>query len=245
MEGIGVQKQGRETEKDYGTGVAEEDSMDNSRQSLSAPATPSLGEVERGFPPQRLSDQSEPKIKRDERGYFIMTISENVKIHFEDYYQFLELIADRCVRTQSDAVSKSESIPETHGESIAHNRAERIILDLLMRTILSFYSDRHNLGVIMTPWCFGTVVLEKVEMLRDRIGRGDAAHLDVGEYPYDVVRYIDEIRVAVLLNVMKFPPKAFAMRWQYSELVRRYSTTLTNVTTSLQSILDIMKKHDQ
>jgi hypothetical protein len=45
------------------------------------------------------------------------------------------------------------------------------------------------------------------------------------------------------MEVLEFPPKAFAMRWQYTELIRRYSSALSNVTTSLQTILDMMKKH--
>ncbi|HEX9749830.1 MAG TPA: hypothetical protein VGB22_00880 [candidate division Zixibacteria bacterium] len=208
-----------------------------------SPAAPALGNLQRGFPPHRLDNQSEPKIRKDGRGYYIMTISENLKVYFEDHYNFLELIADRCAQLLNEAAVRIDAIPATHAETLAFCRARRIILDLLMRTIRSFYSDGHNLGVIMTPWCFGTVVLEKVEMLRDRISRGDASHLDVGDFPYDVVRYIDEIRVQVLMEVLEFPPKAFAMRWQYTELIRRYSSALSNVTTSLQTILDMMKKH--
>jgi hypothetical protein len=111
------------------------------------------------------------------------------------------------------------------------------------RNVRSFYSDRHNLGVIMTPWCFGTVILEKVELMRDRISRGEVANADVGEYPFDVVRYIDEIKTSVLMDIFEFPPKAFAMRWQYTELIKRYSSALTNVTTSLQNILELMKNY--
>jgi len=154
-------------------------------------------------------------------------------------------MGSRTARVMAENEAKITDVDKVHQETLAYHRARRIILDLTMRTVRSFYSDRHNLGVIMTPWCFGTVVLEKVEMLRDRIARGDASHLDIGEYPYDVVRYINEIRVPVLMEVLDFPPKAFSMRWQYTELVRRYSNALTNVTTSLQSILDMMKKHGQ
>ncbi|MBI5868418.1 MAG: hypothetical protein HZB43_09050 [candidate division Zixibacteria bacterium] len=44
-----------------------------------------LATCERGFPPSRLANQSEPKVKKDGRGYFIMTLSENIKVYFEDY----------------------------------------------------------------------------------------------------------------------------------------------------------------
>ena len=202
-----------------------------------------LGGLERGFPPARLTLQSEPKIKQDGRGHFILTISENIQVYFEDYYQFLELLAERSAAELSEITAKMEECRPDQEETMAFLRARRLIVAMLLKTVRSFYSDRHNLGVIMTPWCFGTVVLEKVEMFRDRIARGEAAQADVGEYPYDVVCYINEIRVSVLMDILEFPPKAFAMRWQYTELVKRYSSALTNVTTSLQNILDMMKKH--
>lgn len=202
-----------------------------------------LGDVERGFPQTRLEFQREPKVKRDERGFYIMTLSENIKVYFDDYYQFLELIADRCGAELSHVEAGSGVCDTRHPESLAYFRARRLIVELVLKNVRAFYTDRHNLGVIMTPWCFGTVILEKVELLRDRIARGESTGGDVGEYPYDVVRYIDEIKTKVLMDIFDFPPKAFAMRWQYTELIKRYSTALANVTTSLQNILELMKNY--
>lgn len=202
-----------------------------------------MADLERGFPTSRLENQREPKVKHDERGYYIMTLSENIKVYFEDYYQFLEIIAARCQANLTQIEESFASTPADHTESLAYFRARRLVVDLVHRNVRSFYSDRHNLGVIMTPWCFGTVILEKVELLRDRISRGEVANADVGDFPYDVVRYIDEIKTGVLMDIFEFPPKAFAMRWQYTELIKRYSTALSNVTTSLQSILELMKNY--
>ncbi|MBI3873020.1 MAG: hypothetical protein HY304_08110 [candidate division Zixibacteria bacterium] len=202
-----------------------------------------FGDLERGFPTSRLDSQREPKVKKDERGFYIMTLSENLKVYFEDYYQFLELLAARCERDLDTLALSINSCTSDHSESLSYFRARRIIIELALKNVRSFYSDRHNLGVIMTPWCLGTVMLEKVELLRDRLARGEATHADVGDYPYDVVRYIDEIRTRVLMDIFDFPPKAFAMRWQYTELIKRYSTALANVTTSLQNILELMKNY--
>jgi hypothetical protein len=210
---------------------------------IAPPALSSMADLERGFPTSRLENQREPKVKHDERGFYIMTLSENIKVYFEDYYQFLEIIAARCQDNLSQLEESFVNTPADHTESLAYFRARRLVVDLVHRNVRSFYSDRHNLGVIMTPWCFGTVILEKVELLRDRISRGEVANADVGDYPYDVVRYIDEIKTSVLMDIFEFPPKAFAMRWQYTELIKRYSTALSNVTTSLQSILELMKNY--
>jgi len=202
-----------------------------------------LADLERGFAPSRLEHQREPKVKKDERGYFMMTLSENIKVYFEDYYQLLELLADRSSRELERLNTAFESCPPDHPESLSFYRARRIIVDLVLKNVRMFYSDRNNLGVVMTPWCLGTVMLEKVELVRDRIARGELTTVDVGEYPYDVVRYIDEIRTKSLMDIFDFPPKAFAMRWQYTELIKRYSQALTNVTTSLQNILELMKNY--
>lgn len=204
-----------------------------------------LATCERGFPPSRLANQSEPKVKKDGRGFYIMTLSENIKVYFEDYYQFLELLGAKCSIELDRLRIKIDTCPATHPETLAYYRARRIIVELLFKNIRSFYSDRQNLGVIMTPWCFGTVILEKVEMYRDRLSRGEVSHQDVGEYPYDVIRYMDEIHATVLMDIFEFPPKAFSMRWQYSELIRRYSDVLSNVTTSLQNILHLVKSYSQ
>ncbi|MEW5701348.1 MAG: hypothetical protein AB1792_03870 [Candidatus Zixiibacteriota bacterium] len=202
-----------------------------------------FGDAERGFSPSRLENQREPKVKKDERGHYIMTLSENLKVYFEDYYQFLELLAARC---QQDLAHTQELLagcgPE-HAETLSYCRARRIIVDLVLKNVRVFYAERHNLGVVMTPWCLGTVMLEKVELVRDRIARGELTSVDVGEYPYDVVKYIDEIRTKTLMDIFDFPPKAFALRWQYTELIKRYSQALTNVTTSLQNILELMKNY--
>ena len=199
----------------------------------------------RGFPSHWLERQSEPKIGKDEKGYFIYTVSENVKVYFEEYYQFLEKIERRCDSELLALEQKLGQIPPNRTETLAYYRARKIILDLLLKNILSFYSDSANLGVIMTPWCFGTVILEKVEIYKDRIARGEANDADTGDFPYYVLRYIDEIYKITLLEIFEFPEKAFSVRWQYSELLKRYSQVLSNVTASLQSILFLAKNQNQ
>ncbi len=199
----------------------------------------------RGFPPHWLERQSEPKIGKDEKGHFIYTISENVKVYFEEYYQFLEKIERKCDSELLGLAMKLSQTSPNRSETLAYYRARKIILDLLLKNILSFYSDSGNLGVIMTPWCFGTVILEKVEIYRDRIARGEANDADTGDFPYYVLRYIDEIYKTTLLEMFEFPEKAFSVRWQYSELLKRYSQVLSNVTASLHSILFLAKNQNQ
>jgi len=95
--------------------------------------------------------------------------------------------------------------------------------------------------VVMTPWCFGTVILEKVEVYRDRLSKGEVDDPNIPEYPYYVIKYMDEIYRATLLEIFGFPEQAFQMRWQYSELLKRYSKVLTDITGSLQSVIRSVK----
>ncbi len=136
-----------------------------------------------------------------------------------------------------------ETSPE-FTETIAFFRAKLVIADLLLRNVRRFYTDGANLGIIMTPWCFGTVLLEKIEVYRDRISKGEVSDPNIAEYPYYVVNYIDEIYKMTLLELFDFPEKAFQMRWQYSELLKKYSKILTSITTSLNSVMTTIKNYN-
>lgn len=200
-------------------------------------------EIKRGFPAKRLSGQIEPRVKQDDGGAFIYTVSENIKVYFEDYYQFLEQVENRALADLQDVKAKLAALGEEQAEMTAYLFARRAILKVLLKTLYDFYSDSKNFGVIMTPWCFGTVVLEKVENYRERLSRGDVEAEELPDYPYDVVRYLDEIHRKVLLDLFQFPEQAFAMRWQYSELLKRYSKALSGITNSLHSVMMLVKSY--
>ena len=108
---------------------------------------------ERGFPQERLERFSEPKIKKDDKGFYIMTLSENVKVYIEDFYVFLEELWDRVRSRLEDTDRKLSDTDSTLEETTSFYRSQRIIFNILLRTIKSFYTDGSNLGVIMSPWC--------------------------------------------------------------------------------------------
>jgi hypothetical protein len=195
----------------------------------------------RGFSTERLESVQEPKVRRDEKGFYIMTLSEKSKVYFEDFYKFMEMTYEKSLKEKERLDNKITEMTEDKTELIAYYRARTIIIELLLRTIRRFYTDGSNLGVIMTPWCFGTVMLEKVEVYRDRLGKGEVQDAHIGAYPYDVIRYIDEIYKSTLLELFDFPEQAFQMRWQYSELLKRYSRMLTDITSSLNSVIKSVK----
>lgn len=198
---------------------------------------------ERGFSQEKLMSTREPKVCKDQDGYYLMSLSENTKVYFEDFYTFLEKTDERITVLKESVRLKLDSVPESCSETIAYYRSKLVIIDVIERTIRRFYSDSANLGVIMSPWCFGTVVLEKVEVYRDRLARGDVHDPNVPNYPYYVIKYLDETYTATLLEIFDFPQTAFQMRWQYSELLKKYSKILSNITVSLQSVLMTIKSH--
>ncbi|HWR82512.1 MAG TPA: hypothetical protein VN285_04355 [Candidatus Deferrimicrobium sp.] len=201
------------------------------------------GRFHRGFSLQRLTTSKEPRVHQDDKGYFVMSLSENAKVYFEDFYCFLE---STYVKVCAERLALDQKLTETSAgmcETAAYYRARGVVVDLLMRTIVRYYTDGSNLGVIMTPWCFGTVVLEKIEVYRDRLSKGEVQDPNIPDYPYYVIRYLDEIYKAALLELFDFPEKAFQMRWQYSELLKRYSKILTEISHSLQSVLLTIKSY--
>lgn len=199
---------------------------------------------QRGFSTRRLTERPEPRVRQDERGHYVMSLSENTKVYLEDFYRFLETTYNRAKNERQMLDEKIVQLNgDDYGETLAYYRARGVIVDLLMKTIVRFYTDGVNLGVIMSPWCFGTVMLEKVEVYRERLGKGEVADQNVPEYPYYVIRYVEEIYKAALLELFDFPEKAFEMRWQYSELLKKYSKILSNITGSLNSVLSMIKNY--
>ncbi len=170
-----------------------------------------------------------------------MSLSENAKVYFEDFYSFLELTYAKAAADRQALSRKLDEADPSRAEALSYYRAKAVVIDLLLRTIIRFYTDGANLGVVMTPWCFGTVMLEKIEYYRDRLGKGEITDPNVPDYPYYVIKYMDEIYKVTLLELFDFPEKAFQMRWQYSELLKRYSKMLSEITSSLQSVLMTVK----
>ncbi len=195
----------------------------------------------RGFSTERLESIAEPKVHRDEKGFYILTLSEQSKVYFDDFYAFLETTYDRALNEKEMVQTKLAATDAGKTELMAFYRARTVIIDLLLKTIRRFYTDGSNLGVIMTPWCFGTVMLEKIEVYRERLSKGEVQDANIIDYPYYVIRYIDEIYKATLLELFDFPEQAFQMRWQYSELLKRYSKMLTDITSSLNSVIKSVK----
>ncbi|MCB2231038.1 hypothetical protein KQH82_10020 [bacterium] len=195
----------------------------------------------RGFSEERLAKGTEPRVRHDENGHYIMSLSENAKVYFEDYYGFMENTYRRAAAERDVVQAKIFGTSPDQTEMMAYYRARLVIVEQLMKAIRRFYTDGSNFGVVMTPWCFGTVMLEKIEVYKERIGRGEVSDADLGDYPYDVIRYVDEIYKSTLLELFDFPEEAFKMRWQYSELLKRYSQMLSDITTSLQSVIKSVK----
>ncbi len=197
----------------------------------------------RGFSEDILKSMPEPRVKYDEGGFYIMTISENVKVYFDDYYTFLENAYDRVMTELARVEERLMEYNTEWTETVAYFSAAKIILELVAKNIRSFYTDGSNFGVVMTPWCFGTVILEKVEAYKDRLSKGQVSDKRLPENVYYVAQYIEEIHRKTLLDVFDFPEDAFKMRWQYSELLKRYSRVLTNIAGSLQSVMMMVKSY--
>ena len=188
------------------------------------------GRFQRGFSNERLASTTEPKVRKDEGGFYIMTLSENTKVYFEDFYGFLERVYNKTSYERQSLHAKIAATSVERTETLSYYRARGIVLDQLMKGIMRFYTDGSTFGVVMTPWCFGTVMLEKIEAYRERLSKGDIHDPNIPEYPYYVIQYLDEIGRAALLELFEFPDQAFQMRWQYSVLLKKYSSILTSIT---------------
>lgn len=202
------------------------------------------GRYQRGFSQERIDNTNDPRIRQDEKGSYIMSLSESSKVYFDDYYRFMELTYDKTMREKIRVQFCLEETSNEYSESQAYYRAKLVIIDQLLKQIRRFYTDGSNLGVIMTPWCFGTVILEKMETYRGRLSRGEVNDPNIPDYPFYVINYINEIYKVALLDMFDFPEEAFRMRWQYSELLKKYSKILTNISSSLNSVMSSIRNYD-
>jgi hypothetical protein len=199
--------------------------------------------LERGFTEGVLKRTKDPRVGKDTGGYFIYTNSENIKVYIDSYYEFLEKTEKRALKELELLNQKIASTSEDYEETLAFYRAKKIVIGQLLKNICHYYTDSVSTTSLMTPWCFGTVVLEKMEIYRDKLSKGQVHDENIPEYPFYVLQYIDEIYKKTLLDMFEFPEKAFSMRWQYTELLKRYSKVLSNVTNSLQNVLMMIKSY--
>ena len=206
--------------------------------------TLSIG-IKRGFSNEKLKKIKEPKVKKDERGHYIYTLNENVKVYFEDFYTFLEEVERRCLSELRSLTEKMASCDSKCEETHAYYCARKITVEVVLKSVYGYYGDDSTLGVIMFPWCFGTVVLEKVENYKERLSRGELPDANLQECPYLVLRYIDEIYKKTLLEIFELPPEAFSLKWQYAELLKHFARVLSNIHANLANILSLVREHRQ
>lgn len=199
--------------------------------------------IKRGFSEERLPSIKDSRVKKDEGGYYILTLNENAKVYFEDYYQFLERAEERCFEEKKELDKKIIQCNPKKSECLSYYRAKKLIVDQVLKYIYSYYGDSSDLGVMMTPWCFGTVILEKIEAYKEKLSKGEIHDPNIADFPYFVLKYLDEIYKRTLLDLFEFPEKAFSIRWQYTELLKRYSKVLSNISGALQSILLMVKNY--
>jgi hypothetical protein len=198
--------------------------------------------IKRGFSEDKLKKIKEPLVKKDEGGFYLYTVNESIKVYFEDFYTFLEGLERRCASELRNLRGKIENCNPRCQDTQAYYCARKIIVEVVLKNVYGYYGDDSTLGVIMSPWCFGTVVLEKVENYKERLSRGELLDVNLPEYPYFVLRYIDEIYRKTLVEIFEFPQEAFSVKWQYTEPLKRYSKILSDLTANLTNILNIVQE---
>ena len=205
--------------------------------------TLSLG-IRRGFSEEKLRKTKEPKVKKDDGGYYLYTVNEGIKVYFEDFYTFLEGVEQRSIEELKDLNKKTGACDPKCEETQAYYYARKIIVEVVLKNVLGYYGDDSTFGVIITPWCFGTVILEKIENYKERLSWGELPDVNLPESPYLVLRYIDEIYKKTILELFEFPLEAFSIKWQYTDLLKRFVRGFSNACTNLANILALIKEYD-
>jgi hypothetical protein len=85
----------------------------SSRRNNDMAKTLSIG-IKRGFPEDRLKRIKEPKVRMDLGGYYLQTVTEGVKVYFEDFYSFLERAEKRCAEELRDVKDRKAKCDPQH-----------------------------------------------------------------------------------------------------------------------------------
>ncbi len=199
--------------------------------------------IKRGFPKDRLKKIKEPKVHKDEGGYYIFTINEDAKVYFEDFYTFLENAEKKCLAEKKRLQEKMTECDPQKMETLSFYRARKLLVDLILKNVYGFYEDSTSFAVIMSPWCFGTVILEKIENFKELIAKGEINSPEISDNPYFILKYMDEIFKKTLMEMLDLPVEALKVKWQYTDLLKRYSRLLAGIVTTLETILTWVKAH--
>ena len=198
------------------------------------------GLYDKGFKPE--TGTSDFRIQKDEKGYFVNSLSENTPVYLDAFYEFLEKAYITSMKDVEVCREKLTHMDEQAApELCGYLRARIVIQKLVIKTIVRFYAERQHIGVVMSPWCFGTVVLEKVEVHIERLRKGDIEDSDMSAYPYYALKYIEEAYKKILLETFELPPEAFAMRWQYAQMLKKYADILEDIKTSMTNVVNQVK----
>ncbi|MCI0406196.1 MAG: hypothetical protein L0209_09040, partial [candidate division Zixibacteria bacterium] len=104
-----------------------------------------------GFTPEKMRLLTDPRVGKDEGGTYILSVNENVKVHFSDYYRFLEQIELRCLEEKEALNAKLAATDPRMTETIAYYRARKVIVDVVLKTVYALYPESGNLAVVMSP----------------------------------------------------------------------------------------------
>ncbi|NIM97074.1 MAG: hypothetical protein GTO24_02980 [candidate division Zixibacteria bacterium] len=206
--------------------------------------TLSIG-IKRGFTEDKLRRTKEPTVKKDEGGYYVYTVNEGVKVYIGDFYSFLERVETDCLNDLRSLKEKMLRCDVKCDETLAYYSARKIIVEVILKNVYGYYADDSSLAVIMSPWCFGTVVLEKVMNYKERLSQGTAPDVNLRESPYHVLKYVDEIHKRTILDMLGLPPEAFRYKWQYTELLKGFVKVFSDVRDNLANILALVREYYQ
>ena len=183
---------------------------------------------ERGLTKDKLATIFQNNIiAKDNNGFFLYTINENKKVYFEQFYRFLEKVEKKCQQELNTVREELDEVDKPGEEKRAYLLAKQAILIILLDRIEFHYTDKTNLESIVSEWCFGTMVYEIVRDVDALFEYNFTFEIDFGKKPALVTDKIEQICRKTLLDIFKFPDRAFDNMWQYMDLVNRFKMSNT------------------
>lgn len=176
----------------------------------------------RGFSESDLELMSESGfLEKRENGYFyISSVLEQKQVCIDDYYSFLERVAELSVYKLKIVDDKIKLCEFGEFEKKSFFYAQRYIYKLIFNQTELYYTHKADFSYIMSEWCFASIISEKINRFLSDIGEEFLdENIKVGEFPSLFLDYLDEINEATIIDFFNFPKESIDKFWQYTGLI--------------------------
>lgn len=160
-------------------------------------------------------------LEKNNNGFFyISSVLEKKQVCIDEYYSFLERVAELAVCKLRIADDKIRLCEFNEFERKSFLYAQNHIYKLIIAQAELFYTHKADFSYIMSEWCFASIISEKINRFLSQIGEEFLdENVKAGEFPSLFISYLQEINESTIIDFFNFPKESIDKFWQYTGLI--------------------------